>query len=848
MNVYCKANMGQPPAIASFSSKLGISGQLVSGGERDISPSSSGGDNTHAHARSVNLPQYLRFAVRHLKIQYPIEILKLERKRRLCFVIALQVTSVVLAMDMDLSESRLEQSDEIKTVHDSSKGEIRDEGAFDDHIENGMEKSRESSKHRGKDRKKSRREEKDHGSKDRERSRTSDVSKGREKEVKDSEKDRISSGERRKEDKEEREKDRSKDKVRDKDYDRDKYKDKERERDKDRKDRGKDKDHERERETEKEHDRGRERERGKEDRDKDKEREKERDKAKDREREKERDKHRDREKEKDRDRDKLEREKGKGKSREKERETDRDKERSRDRERDKVNGRSRDEGHERVKDEKLKVDGGEDRDSIKQGKGIQHDEGNSTTIGHKQKTKGESDGSHPSTSVLEERILKPWTASAARMVDPDLGGMLQTGQQCPNLSDMHLLNPSCLVQTSRMKEERLKKNSEPVSEVLSWVSKSRKLEDKMNVEKEKALHLSKVFEEQDNIDQGESEDEDASQHTTKDLAGVKVLHGLDKVIEGGAVVLTLKDQNILADGDINEEVDMLENVEIGEQKQRDEAYKAAKKKTGIYEDKFSDEAGLQKRMLPQYDDPVKDEGVILDESGRFTGEAEKKLEEGVPTSNLIEDLNSSGKISSDYYTHEEMLQFKKPKKKKSLRKKEKLDLDALEAEAISAGLGVGDLGSRSNGKRQAAKEEQERTEAERKNNAYQSAYAKAEEASKALRQEQTLTVQFEKDENPVFGDEDDDLYKSLEKARKLALKKQNDGTTSGAQAFALRATTTASNQSGEHQNPTSGELQENKVVFTEMEEFVWGLQLDEDMQSGFHLEDPLSITLTSSND
>ena len=36
------------------------------------------------------------------------------------------------------------------------------------------------------------------------------------------------------------------------------------------------------------------------------------------------------------------------------------------------------------------------------------------------------------------------------------------------------------------------------------------------------------------------------------LAGVKVLHGIDKVVEGGAVVLTLKDQNILADGDINE--------------------------------------------------------------------------------------------------------------------------------------------------------------------------------------------------------------------------------------------------------------------------------------------------------
>ena len=80
--------------------------------------------------------------------------------------------------------------------------------------------------------------------------------------------------------------------------------------------------------------------------------------------------------------------------------------------------------------------------------------------------------------------------------------------------------------------------------------------------------------------------------------------------------MTLKDQSILADGDINEgnvlllllfgftyyyylfpltfynsskqtknlEADMLENIEIGEQKQRNEAYKAAQKK-GTYEDK-----------------------------------------------------------------------------------------------------------------------------------------------------------------------------------------------------------------------------------------------------------------------
>lgn len=48
----------------------------------------------------------------------------------------------------------------------------------------------------------------------------------------------------------------------------------------------------------------------------------------------------------------------------------------------------------------------------------------------------------------------------------------------------------------RTKEERLKKKKEDVPEVLAWVSRSRKLEDKRNAEKQKALQLSKIFEEQ----------------------------------------------------------------------------------------------------------------------------------------------------------------------------------------------------------------------------------------------------------------------------------------------------------------------------------------------------------------
>lgn len=238
-------------------------------------------------------------------------------------------------------------------------------------------------------------------------------------------------------------------------------------------------------------------------------------------------------------------------------------------------------------------------------------------------------------------------------------------------------------------------------------------------------------------------------------------------------------------------------------------------------------------MLPQYDDAPEEEEVVLDTAGRFSGEEEKKLEEfrrrlqGPPMNNQAEDLSASVRISSDYYTPEEMLQFRKPKKKKSLRKKDKLDLDALEAEARITGLGASDLGSRSDSKRQAAKEEEERYEAERRKSAYQAAFSKADEASRALRMEQDVNPANEENDTLVFADDAEDLHKSMERTRKLALKKQNEKIIFGPEAVARLASLTTNNQATDAQNSNPGDAADNKVVFTEMEEFVWGLQLDE---------------------
>ncbi|MQL97089.1 hypothetical protein Taro_029777, partial [Colocasia esculenta] len=668
---------------------------------------------------------------------------------------------------MDGSSERARRGEHMEAAEETAGGDVEMEDA-----------GRESGgHHRSKDRnRKERREERDRGSR-----------REREKEESDR-KDR-----RKVEDREEKE--RARDKAREKGHERDgKQKDRDREREVDR---------EKERSYDRDHERGKERGRDR-GREHDKERDAEREQAAEREydRAKEREKDRDRERSKLRERDhekeldkEPDRERGREKDHERGKYRDREREerdRNKDREREKEKVKDREKETERAEREKGKE---KVRDREKE-KGSVNDRDKSRTRERERDREGEDDET-PNVEGASNGTLQLSTSEIGERI-------------------------------TKMKEVRLKKKSDGASEILSWINKSRKLDEKKITEKEKASRLMKALEEQDNI-HDESEEEEASEHIGKHLAGVKILHGLDKVLEGGAVVLTLKDQNILADGDVNEDVDMLENVEIGEQKRRDEAYKAAKRRTGVYDDKFSEGADSQRTILPQYDEPAEEEGLTLDEKGRIAGEAEKKLEElrrriqGRSITKNFEDLTSSGKFSSDYYTPEEMLQFKKPKRKKSLRKKEKLDLDALEAEAKSTGLGIGDLGSRGDQTRLSARQEQEKAEAQARKDAYESALAKAEEASKSFQQQETLMMKAEEDDSPVFGEDYEDLQRALEQARKLALSRQDEVGSSGPQAIALEV-------KSKNVDPDSapGEPQENKVVITEMEEFVLGLQFSED--------------------
>ena len=77
----------------------------------------------------------------------------------------------------------------------------------------------------------------------------------------------------------------------------------------------------------------------------------------------------------------------------------------------------------------------------------------------------------------------------------------------------------------------------------------------------------------------------------------------------------------------------------------------------------------------------------------------------------------------------------------------------------------------------------------------------------------------------MFADDDEDLYKALERTRKLALKKQ-EAEASSPQAIALLSTSTLCSQIADDQNLEIG-VTRKKIVFTEMEEFVSAIHLAE---------------------
>lgn len=224
----------------------------------------------------------------------------------------------------------------------------------------------------------------------------------------------------------------------------------------------------------------------------------------------------------------------------------------------------------------------------------------------------------------------------------------------------------------------LGEESDSDEDAKAWVVKSRLKE----MERKKAEERAKLLEELDqefgigDLVEEEIRKDKREAYTAKDLRGLKVEHSLEGFEEGSAVILTLKDKEILdeKDGDVLVNVNMLDN----------ERYKKnvelRKKKPGYDAYEEVDDPDARRDVLEKYNEEI--EGAKV-ESFSIGEEADqlKKIKQKLAAKNklmekkAIVNLNTSAlRVATDYYTEEELhAKFKKPGKKvKKLRKKPKM--------------------------------------------------------------------------------------------------------------------------------------------------------------------------------
>lgn len=222
------------------------------------------------------------------------------------------------------------------------------------------------------------------------------------------------------------------------------------------------------------------------------------------------------------------------------------------------------------------------------------------------------------------------------------------------------------------------------ADAASWVAKIREAAEK----KKQAQQMSQNYDDMDASNERATRKPKAKKpaYTSAHLKGLAVAHEL-----GDDMVLTLKDQSVLDDDE-----DVLQNIDLMESNKVKENIDKLRKKNPYYDE--DDPLGLEKKsLLSKYDDidiitgDVKKENKPLFRLGKAVEvkPTEQELREKMKQS-LVTLGDDSNKIASDYYTSEEMAQFKKKKHRKVRGKALKVD-DLMDIAENSA-----DHGSRMN--------------------------------------------------------------------------------------------------------------------------------------------------------
>lgn len=240
-----------------------------------------------------------------------------------------------------------------------------------------------------------------------------------------------------------------------------------------------------------------------------------------------------------------------------------------------------------------------------------------------------------------------------------------------------------------------------LDDTAAWVEKNRK----QAKEKEMAEKRAKLLQEMDEefgvstLVEEEFAQSKIDAYTCRDLKGLKVQHKVDSFTEGQTVILTLQDKGVL-----EEEEDVLVNVGLVDKEKAEKNVELKKKKPDYkpYEEEESvDDMVTFKShsVLSKYDEEIEGEkkkSFRLNTGGFADGERERELQAmREALRNQAQSLEMpSLTIASEYYTPQELVGFKKTKRRvKKIRKKQTAADNLLLDDTRSS-----DFGSRTRGR------------------------------------------------------------------------------------------------------------------------------------------------------
>jgi len=242
-------------------------------------------------------------------------------------------------------------------------------------------------------------------------------------------------------------------------------------------------------------------------------------------------------------------------------------------------------------------------------------------------------------------------------------------------------------QNKKLQKVRGLGDDDPVIEsAAEWVARSRKQERDKEMADKRAQMLMEMDEEFGVSDIVEStlgrEIKKEPTYSARDLSDLKVQHRMNAFQEGANTILTLADRGILDDDD----EDVLMNVNIVDAERAKKNVENRTKKPGYKAyDEVDDDTGMLKvrGVLDKYDEEIEGEKkhfFRLDGTGQADHDDELDLErirDNLKSQQVTLDM-AAPQLARDYFTEEEMVKFKKPRKKvRKVRKRAVLKADDL---------------------------------------------------------------------------------------------------------------------------------------------------------------------------